>query len=104
MHIQPGRLVQNGHVESLHGRPRDECLNASWLRTLNDVRWPLDNYRQEYNYEWLHSSHTGRPLSLDEPWAMEIWREFGASHIPIAPTTTAARYTRPQTLTEKLRL
>ena len=28
VHIQPGRPMQNGHVESFHGRLRDECLNA----------------------------------------------------------------------------
>ncbi len=42
VHIQPGRPMQNGHVESFHGRLRDECLNLSWLRTLNDVRCTLD--------------------------------------------------------------
>ncbi len=56
VHIQPGRPMQNGHVESFHGRLRDECLNVSWLRTLNDVRRTLDNYRQEYNCERPHSS------------------------------------------------
>ena len=38
VHIQPGRPMQNGHVESFHARLCDECLNASWFRTLNDVR------------------------------------------------------------------
>ena len=52
----PGRPMQNGHVESFHGRLRDECLNASWFRTLNDVRRTLDNWRQEYNCERPHSS------------------------------------------------
>lgn len=56
VHIQPGRPMQNGHVESFHGRLRDECLNASWFRTLNDVRRTLDNYREEYNCERPHSS------------------------------------------------
>jgi putative transposase len=56
VHIQPGRPMQNGHVESFHGRLRDECLNASWFRTLNDVRRTLGNYRQEYNCERPHSS------------------------------------------------
>jgi len=56
VHIQPGRPMQNGHVESFHGRLRDECLNVSWFRTLNDVRRTLDNYRQEYNCERPHSS------------------------------------------------
>jgi putative transposase len=56
VHIQPGRPMQNGHVESFHGRLRDECLNASWFRTLNDVRHTLANWRQEYNWERPHSS------------------------------------------------
>ena len=56
VHIQPGRPMQNGHVESFHGRLRDECLNASWFRTLNDVRRTLANWRQEYNCERPHSS------------------------------------------------
>ena len=38
VHIQPGRPMQNGHVESFHGRLRDECLNVQWFRTLGDVR------------------------------------------------------------------
>ncbi len=29
IHIQPGKPMQNGHVESFHGRLRDECLNAT---------------------------------------------------------------------------
>ena len=56
VHIQPGRPMQNGHVESFHGRLRDECLNANWFRTLNDVRSTLANWRQEYNWERPHSS------------------------------------------------
>ena len=30
IHIQPGKPMQNGHVESFHGRLRDECLNVNW--------------------------------------------------------------------------
>ena len=56
VHIQPGRPMQNGHVESFHARLCDECLNASWFRTLNDVRSTLANWRQEYNCERPHSS------------------------------------------------
>ena len=36
-HIQPGRPMQNGHVESFHGKFRDECLNVSWFRNLFDA-------------------------------------------------------------------
>jgi len=56
VHIQPGRPMQNGHVESFHGRLRDECLNAHWFRTLQDVRQTLESWRQEYNCEWPHSA------------------------------------------------
>jgi putative transposase len=56
VHIQPSRPMQNGHVESFHGRLRDECLNPSWFRTLNDVRCTLAVWREEYNCERPHSS------------------------------------------------
>jgi putative transposase len=71
VHIQPGRPMQNGHVESFHGRLRHECLNASWFRTLNDVRRTLDKYRQEYNCERPHSSLAYRtPQSSASQWAV----------------------------------
>jgi len=56
IHIQPGKPMQNGHVESFHGRLRDECLNVNWFRTLNDVRTTLAIWQQEYNWERPHSS------------------------------------------------
>jgi putative transposase len=56
VHIQPGKPMQNGHVESFNGRLRDECLNTSWFRTLNDVRETLANWRREYNEKPPHSS------------------------------------------------
>lgn len=37
-HIQPGRPMQNGHVESFHGKLRHECLNTSWFRNLFDAQ------------------------------------------------------------------
>src|ERR1700729_1202753 len=48
--------MQNGQVESFHGRLRDECLNANWFRTLNDVRNTLASWKREYNCERPHSS------------------------------------------------
>jgi putative transposase len=48
--------MQNGHVESFHGRLRDECLNASWFHTLNDVRSTPASWRREYNCKRAHSS------------------------------------------------
>jgi putative transposase len=56
VHIQPGRPMQNGHVESFNGRLRDECLNANWFATLADARRKIEAWRQEYNEERPHSS------------------------------------------------
>lgn len=55
-HIEPGRPMQNGHVESFHGRLREECLNVSWFRNLFDAREKIEAWRKEYNQERPHSS------------------------------------------------
>jgi putative transposase len=56
IHIQPGKPIQNGHVESFNGRFRDECLNASWFHTLADAKQKISRWRNEYNSERPHSS------------------------------------------------
>jgi putative transposase len=56
IHIQPGKPMQNGHVESFNGRLRDECLNANWFVNLADARRKIERWRNEYNTERPHSS------------------------------------------------
>jgi putative transposase len=56
IHTQPGRPMQNGHVESFNGKLRDECLNANWFLNLADARRRIENWRVEYNSERPHSS------------------------------------------------
>jgi putative transposase len=56
IHIQPGKPTQNGHIESFHGRLRDECLNASWFWNLWDARRKISCWRIEYNERRPHSS------------------------------------------------
>ncbi len=56
VHIEPGKPVQNAHVESFHGKLRDECLNASWFQNLFDARRKITAWRKEYNEERPHSS------------------------------------------------
>ena len=56
IHIQPGRPMQNGHVESFNGRLRDECLNANWFQNVIDARAKIAAWREEYNGERPHSS------------------------------------------------
>ena len=56
IHIQPGKPTQNAHVESFHGRLRDECLNVSWFWNLFDARRQIAAWRMEYNRERPHSA------------------------------------------------
>ena len=56
IHIQPGRPMQNGRVESFNGRLRDECLNANWFPTMSEAKRKIEAWREEYNRERPHSS------------------------------------------------
>ena len=56
VHIQPGRPMQNGRVESFNGRLREECLNVSWFGNLFEAREKIAAWRKEYNVERPHSS------------------------------------------------
>ena len=56
LHIQPGRPMQNGRVESFNGRMREECLNVSWFGNLFEAREKIAAWRREYNQERPHSS------------------------------------------------
>ena len=83
LHIQPGRPMQNGRVESFNGRLRDECLNASWFLTLADAKQKIEAWREDYNAERPHSSlgyqtpeEFARGLS---PFAVESFDSAGGS-------------------------
>jgi putative transposase len=66
-YIQPGKPVQNAHVESFNGKLRDECLNVSWFRNLWQARARIEAWRKEYNSERPHSS-----LGYQTPEAFRI--------------------------------
>ena len=55
-HIQPGKPMQNGRLESFNGKLREECLNVSWFQNLFDARVKIAAWRKEYNEERPHSS------------------------------------------------
>ena len=78
VHIEPGKPVQNAHVESFHGKLRDECLNASWFQNLWDARNKIEAWRKEYNEERPHSS-----LGYATPAAFAA--RVGALRSPTAP-------------------
>jgi putative transposase len=85
-HIQPGRPMQNGRVESFNGRLRDECLNASWFMTLADAKQKIEAWRQEYNGERPHSSLNYRTPEEFARWSAVVpaSRPFAADIVDTA--------------------
>jgi putative transposase len=56
---RPGKPVDNAFVEAFNGRLRDECLNASWFRTLDEARIVIKSWTKDYNEERPHSALGG---------------------------------------------
>src|SRR5229473_2333665 len=54
--IEPGKPIQNAHIESFNARLRDECLNEHVFVSLADARVKIEKWRIEYNRERPHSS------------------------------------------------
>jgi putative transposase len=54
--ITPGRPMENGYIESFHGKFREECLNEHWFLTLDDARETIEAWRIDYNQVRPHSS------------------------------------------------
>jgi putative transposase len=90
VHIQPGRPMQNGQVESFHGKLRDECLRVSWFGNLFEARRKIAAWRIEYNRERPHSSLGYR---TPEEFARESGGEKGCGKDGgFAPLENAPRF------------
>jgi putative transposase len=55
-YIEPGRPMQNGHIESFNGKFRDECLNAHWFTSLSQAKNTIEHWRGDYNQVRPHSA------------------------------------------------
>jgi putative transposase len=95
-HIQPGKPTQNAHVESFHGRLREECLRVSWFRNLFDARRKIANWKLEYNEQRPHSSLGYRTpaefarVALTQGYGKDVGfahleNACGVYHFPTAP-------------------
>ena len=59
--IAPGSPWENGYVESLIGKLRDELLNGEIFYTLKEAQILIERWRKEYNQVRPHSSLGYRP-------------------------------------------
>ena len=48
--IDPGRPIQNGHVESLNDKFRDECLSQTRFIDLDDAAQTIEAWRVDYKH------------------------------------------------------
>ena len=94
VHIEPGKPVQNAHVESFHGKLRDECLNASWFGYLWDARQKIAAWQKKYNEERPHSSLGYLPPA-------EFARRNAALRSPRAPCAPQFEEQKEKDLTGK---
>lgn len=65
--IDPGKPIQNAHIESFNGRFRDECLNESWFVDLADARATIEEWRRFYNAQRPHSGIGNVPPARYRP-------------------------------------
>lgn len=59
--IQPGSPWENGFIESLDGRMRDEFLNGEIFYTLTEAKVLIERWRYNYNTKRLHCSLGYKP-------------------------------------------
>jgi putative transposase len=71
--IRPGKPVENGFIERVNGRVRDECLNIEVFFTLEDVREKLARWQEDYNLTRPHSALQDQaPASFAADWSATI--------------------------------
>jgi putative transposase len=94
VHIQPGKPMQNGRVESFNGRLREECLNLSWFQNLFDARRKIAAWQKEYN-ESVRTAAWGtkhrRSLRRRQPASTQLSERQGTQTPSLAPRAPPSR-------------
>lgn len=63
-YIQPGKLNQNAYIERFNRTFREEVLNMSLFRDLDEVRQVTSQWRTQYNEVRPHDALGGAPPSV----------------------------------------
>ena len=56
LYIAPGSPWENGYIESLNSKLRDEKLNRELFLHIDELRYVADRWRMDYNHYRPHSS------------------------------------------------
>ena len=54
--IRPGKPTENGYIESINGKLRDECLNVQQFVSLEDAKQKIEAWHDDYNTVRPYSS------------------------------------------------
>jgi putative transposase len=54
--IEPGKPIQNAHIESFNGKFRDECLSLECFRTRREAKIIIESWQRHYNPVRPHTS------------------------------------------------
>ena len=74
LYIEPGSSWENGHIESLNGKLRDELLNVEIFTTPFEARVLIENWRKDYSQDRPHSAVDYQPRAPEA-----IMQEFRKS-------------------------
>ena len=87
--IEPGSPWENGYVESLNGKLRDELLDGEIFYTMREAKVLVEQWRRHYNAVRPHSALGYRPPA---PEAVEPWIPgFGATPLRLSSMATGTR-------------
>lgn len=88
--IEPGSPWENGYVESLNGKLRDELLNGEIFYTVKEAKVLIEAWRQHYNTVRPHSSLGYRPpapeavAAATPSAALRSSRQHGATMVQLS--------------------
>ena len=81
LYIEPGSPWENGYVESLHGKLRDELLNGEIFYSPKEAQTVIVQWRWHYNTKRPHSAlgyrppapgvHSPKPMPLEAHHIMQ---------------------------------
>jgi len=107
LYVAPGSPWENGYAESLHGKLRDELLNAELFADVKHAQAHADRWRSDYNHRRPHSSlQYMTPAAFAAQCMQHSGHLRGASHAdppvgaaPLPPAQRAVHCSLNPTLT-----
>jgi putative transposase len=89
---RPGKPTDNAKVESFNGRFREECLNAHWFLSLEDVKRKIEAWRQYWQYYSEARPHSTLAWATPAEFALRARLSTASSVSPASEISASDRY------------